>query len=318
MSVTVRRAVHLDDERLDWRLTVTDSAGTEFEVEIWQTHDPLTEWEVGVTYVIRGGYGQTWNDGTSKKLHSSKKWSADRVDTSHDCRLMVMGDTHIGRANHPSKPYRSIDCVGRFREAVEVGLTHDVDGIVHTGDVFHDAVTRSECRTVDETFERMREYDVQFSYVLGNHECERGTRLLRQWENRGVGTHLDMSGSQVADGVTVYGYDHVADARFSVDDMDVPTTLPDRFNLLVLHQTLSPFRRRAHVDLDEINERTREGFDYVVSGHLHDPEKPAWEQGEFLYAGSVENLSVNPAPSDPSVWLLTVKDGSVDTRRRRM
>jgi predicted phosphodiesterase len=318
ISVTVVESNHLDDEKLDWRLTVEDTSGTQFELEIWQTHDPLTTWEEGVAYEIRSGYGQTWDGGREKKLHSSKKWSVDRVDTTHDHRLLVMGDSHVGRDEHPSKPYRSIDCAGRFREGIETAISHDADCIVHTGDVFHDHVTESECETVESAFQRLQDTETAFYYVLGNHECERGNRLLREWERHGVATHLDMRGVALSDDVRLYGYDHRPGSDFTVDEMDVPRLRADSTAILVLHQTLAPFRETADVSLTEINERSGAGFDYVLSGHLHDPERPDWAGGEVLYAGSMEDLSTNPSPSDPSVWSLTVDDGEIDTRRRKL
>lgn len=318
ISVTVTEAVHHNDEKLDWRLTVEDSSGKQFELEIWNKHDPLTEWDEGAEYEIRNAYGQTWSNGRKKKLHSSRKWSADRTESSYDCRLMVMGDSHIGRKEHPSKPYQSIDCAGKFNQAVEAAVAHDVDCVVHTGDVFHDYTIEEDCNTVNSAFERMQNAGIKFYYILGNHECDRGNRLLRRWERRGVATHLDMDGSEIVNGVKTYGYDHRLGSKFSVEEMDVPTLLMNSVSILVLHQTLAPFRAGADVDLDEINAKPFGGFDYVVSGHLHDPEQPNWEEGEFLYAGSTEDLSKNQDASDPSVWFLTVEDGSVDTHRQRL
>lgn len=318
ITVTVTEAVHRNDEKLNWRLTVEDSSGNQFELEIWNKHNPLTEWEEGEEYKIRNGYGQTWHNGRKKKLHSSGKWSADRVDSSPDCRLMVMGDSHVGRKEHPNNPYQSIDCAGKFKQAVEAAVAHGADSILHTGDVFHDYATEEDCETVDDAFERMRDADIDFYYILGNHECDRGNRLLREWERRGIATHLTMDGSEVTDNVRVYGYDHRNGSKFSVEKMDVPTILMSPVSILVLHQTLVPFRSDAEVDLDEINNKPFGGFDYVVSGHLHDSEQPSWEDGEFLYAGSTEDLSKNSDASDPSVWFLTVEDNAIDTLRRKL
>ena len=316
--VTVVEADHRDDERLDWRLVVEDRSGTRFDLDIWQKHDPLTEWEVGATYEVRCGYGQTWDDGGERKLHSSTRWSVDRVDAAYACRLLVMGDTHVGRANHPSKPHRPIDCAGTFRQAVEVAVAQDADAVVHTGDVFHDAADESACETVDSALGRLADAGIEFYYILGNHECDRGTRLLRRWERRGVATHLDMRGSTVVPGVRLYGHDYTNGAALSVPEMGVPTVPSDEVSMLVLHQRLAPFRSDADVDLDAIDMRSGGGFDYAVSGHLHDPERPPWDGGEFLYAGSTEDLSTNPSPAEPSVWSLTVDDGTVTTRRRRL
>lgn len=316
--VIVIEAVHHNGEKLDWRLTVEDSSGKQFELEIWNKHDSLIEWQENAEYVVRNGYGQTWDNGEKKKLHSSKKWSVDRIDSVLDCRLMVMGDSHVGREEHPSKPYQSIDCAGKFDQAITVAVAQDADAVLHTGDVFHDYATEEDCETVDTAFKRIRDANIDFYYILGNHECDRGTYLLRRWERRGVATHLDMDGSTITDDVMVYGYDHRHGSKFSVEEMDVPTLLMSSVSILVLHQTLVPFRSNADVDLDEINSKPIGGFDYVVSGHLHDPERPDWADGEFLYAGSTENLSKNSDASDPSVWVLNVRGGKVDTARRKL
>lgn len=314
----VIEADHIDGEKLDWRLTVEDMSGKNIEVDIWQKHDPLFVWEEGAQYEIRGAYGQTWAGGRRRKLHSSRKWSADRIGKDYDCRLMVMGDTHIGRAKHPSKPYLPIDCAGKFRQAIEAAVTNNVDYILHTGDVFHDFVSEVDCGITDEAIERIEDAGIELLYILGNHECDRGARLLHRWEQRGVARHLDMDGVNVSDRVRVYGYDYCSESTFSIDDMGVPFVPSELVSILVLHQTLAPFRDDAIIDLDEINDRSMNGFDYVVSGHLHDPEQPNWDGGEFLYAGATEDISTNPSPSDPSVWFLTVNGTSIKTERRRL
>lgn len=229
-----------------------------------------------------------------------------------------MGDSHIGRKKHPSNPYRSVDCAGKFKQAIEAAVDHDVDSILHTGDVFHDYATEGDCDTVDSAFERMQSSGIDFYYVLGNHECDRGNRLLERWEAHGVATHLDMDGSEVTEKVKVYGYDHRPGSKFSVEDMDIPFSLIESTSILVLHQTLAPFRSRADVDLDEINSRPLGGFDCVVSGHLHDPEQPNWDDGEFLYVGATEDISTNNDASDPSVWFLIVEGEKIDTHRWKL
>lgn len=318
ISVRVIKADHHNDEKLDWRLTVEDRSGKQFDLEIWQKHDPLVEWEEGVEYEVRNAYGQTWSNGQEKKLHSSKKWSVDRVDSNHDCRLMVMGDSHVGRQEHPNDPYKTVDCAGKFKQAIEAAISHKADCILHTGDVFHDYVTEAECDIVDSAFRRLERADVDIYYILGNHECDRGKTLLKRWERNGVAVHLDTGGVEMVPGVNVYGYDHVSPDKFAVEDMELPPFLKDPVSILVLHQTLAPVRSGAKVDLDEINSVPSGGFDYVISGHLHDPEQPAWENGELLYAGSTEDISTNPEPSDPSVWYLTIEDESIDTHRRKL
>lgn len=229
IAVTVIDAVHHDDEKLDWRLTVEDTSGNQFDLEIWQKHDPLTDWEEGAKYEIRNAYGQTWSSGRKKKLHSSRKWSANRAESSYNCRLMVMGDSHVGRKEHPSKPHKSIDCAEKFKQAVEAAIVHKADCILHTGDVFHDYATEEDCSTVDATFQQIENTDIEFYYILGNHECDRGNRLLQRWERQGVATHLDMDGSEIVDGVKVYGHDHRPGSKFSVEDMGVPSFYLTRY-----------------------------------------------------------------------------------------
>lgn len=318
ISVTVIEAVHHEGDALDWLLTVEDASGKRFELEIWQKHDPLTNWEEGEEYEIRNAYGQVWDGGKSKKLHSSKKWSTSQKGSSYDCRLMIMGDSHVGRKEHPSSPTQHIDCSGKFERAIEIAIAQDVDAVIHTGDIFHDAVTEKECDTVNSVFNRLQAEGIDFNYILGNHECDRGNRLLRQWDRRGVATHLDMDGSKIVGGVNVYGHDYCPGSSFPMEEMGVPLLFMDSVSLLILHQTLAPFFSGADVNLDEINSKSFGDFDYVASGHLHDPERPSWDGGEFLYAGSTENLSTKPDASDPSVWVLTVTGDSIDTRREKI
>lgn len=318
ITVEVVRATHEDGPKKDWDLTVSDPQGTQFPLEVWQKHDPLLDWKTGMKYEIQNAYGQTWNGGSRKKLHSSKKWSAQPVGSAHDARLVVMGDTHVGRETHPKNAYQSIDCARKFKEAVEIAIARGADSIVHTGDVFHDSVSEADCRTVDSAFQLMRDEDIQFYYILGNHECDRGKRLLSRWETEGVAIHLSTDGEETSEGVYLYGYDHRPGSELVVEEMGLPPVLLNSPSILVLHQTLAPFRANANVDLSEICDTSLGSYDYVVSGHLHDPERQQWEGGEFLYAGSTEDLSKNYNASDSSIWVLTVTDGDIDTQRHKV
>jgi predicted phosphodiesterase len=318
ISLTVVNAVHHNDDKLDWELTVEDKSGKHFSLQIWQKHDPLIEWEAGNEYEIRNAYGQTWSNGQKKRLHSSGKWAVDRLEDSSDCRLMVMGDSHVGRKEHPSNPYQSIDCAGKFKEAIEAAMDYGVDCIVHTGDVFHDSVSEEDCEIVDSAFKQIQNVGIEFYYIRGNHECERGDRLLEHWKQQNVAVHLDMNGVAIAEDMMIYGYDHIHGSKFSVDDMDVPLFLSGSVSILVLHQTLAPATLGAKVDLDAINGKSADDFDYVVSGHHHDPKRSEWNNSEFLYAGSTEDISTNSDPSDPSVWFISVDGNAITTNRYKL
>jgi DNA repair exonuclease SbcCD nuclease subunit len=310
-------AVNHDGKKLDWRLTVEDSNRRRFKLEIWKKHDPLIEWKEGEYYEIRDGVGQVWTkESKQKKLHSSGEWSAERIDPPPDCSVMVMGDSHVGQKRHSGYPNPPVDCAQKFKQAVTVGINRGVDYVVHTGDVFYESVTEGECNTVNEAFQMMADAGTKFLYILGNHECDRGNRLLQRWDNNGVAIHLDQDGIPLTSDVRVRGHDYQPGSTLSVANMALPDVLINTDDILVLHQTLGPFHDEPDADLNEINAGTAGGFEYVFSGHIHDPERPDWDEGTFVYTGSVEDLSTKPDSGDPSVWFLDVNDGEISGPER--
>jgi DNA repair exonuclease SbcCD nuclease subunit len=109
----------------------------------------------------------------------------------------------------------------------------------------------------------------------GNHERRgKDTNTLEVLENAGLLVHLncdtiifEKDGVKVA----VHGMSWVPEryAKKILDEWS-PVPLPDCFNILVLHQSISPFIY-SPLDKPTLNkDNLPKGFDVIVNGHIHD------------------------------------------------
>ena len=288
-----------------------DTEGNESYLIDWQRTSLGIDWIPGRTYILSDLSVKKGGQGYRVYLDLTSKAEVIEIGESPpETRLVIMGDSHVGRRRHP-RGRRSIDCATQFQKAVQKAVELEADAVIHTGDVFHDGVTEEDLRVVERSIDILREHETPFYYIIGNHECREGVELLEDHQNRDVITHLTPEGTSIGDRVVVYGIDHHSPDTFPRRSVRQRDRTED-FHILVLHQTLSSVRDGDGVDLPK---STLSEYDYVLSGHLHDAEHHDWHTGTVLYAGPTEWLSRKPSASTPSVWLLTARDDGIETER---
>lgn len=296
----------------EYELTVADTLGESFRVIIWATHDVSIKWREGASYELSHARGDTWNDGTNRILHSTNRFTAERI--GDDVSLLVMGDTHIGRevrTNDTGAPHR---CARSFLTAVSYATHFDADAVIHTGDIFDDQVTTEDIVIARSSLEILEENGIPFYYIFGNHETARGKYLLEE-DYESVATQIDTEGVRIADKVEIVGSDYISSNRFSISAADFPQSPNVDKRILVLHQDLAPVRDNGDVNLRSLINPPAVEFNYILSGHLHDTEKHPWKGIDVHYTGSTAKISTKPNADDPAVWLLTVTTDGVEPER---
>lgn len=109
----------------------------------------------------------------------------------------------------------------------------------------------------------------------GNHERRgKDTNTLKALENAGLLVHLDRDTIVFEKGgvkVAIHGMSWTPD-RYAKNVLDEwnPAPLPDCVNILVFHQSISPFvyspLEKPSIDKDNIPK----GFDIIINGHIHE------------------------------------------------
>jgi DNA repair exonuclease SbcCD nuclease subunit len=284
-------------------LNLIDYEGAKISVN-WE---PNHRYRISRCNVTGGGRGH------DVQLAPSKRTVIEPLgSTQQNTRILVVGDTHIGRKKHP-KTKAEIDPLGALTAAVEYSVNQEVDAVVHAGDIFHDNATHLQTLlTRQQVFERLNEAGIPFYYVRGNHESKAGNKLLDELEGTTV-FNLSTTGTTVGTDVQLFGVDHQPEGNIPWDNLTFSKTADNGESILVLHQTLQQLSGEGtkNVDLSRIQRPFDGTFDFVVSGHHHDATMTNWNGIPVMYTGAAERMSTNKDPTDRVAWLLTVTDGSI-------
>ncbi|MFB6252279.1 MAG: DNA double-strand break repair protein Mre11 [Halobellus sp.] len=228
-------------------------------------------------------------------------------------QVIHTGDTHLGYQQYHS-PERRADFLDAFEQVIDDAIETDVDAVVHAGDLFHDR--RPELRDLLGTIRvlrRLRDADVPFLAVVGNHEATRGGQWLDLFENLDLAERLDDTPRLIGD-TALYGLDHVPKSRR--DDLDYDFRAHDAAHAaLVSHGLFTPFAH-ANWETETVLDKSTVDFDAVLLGDNHAPGTEAVADTWVTYCGSTERASA--AEEEPRGYNLVTFDESVDVRRRTL
>lgn len=294
-----------------------DTAQNSLKLIDYEGAEILANWEKNHQYRISSCNVTARGRGHDIQLAPSKRTVVEPLDsTQQSTQVLVVGDTHIGRTEHP-KTKEEIDPLGALIAAAEYSVDQEIDAVVHAGDVFHGNTTRIQAlRTRQRVFERLNEAGIPFYYVRGNHESTPGNRLLNDLEGTAV-FNLSTTMTAVGTDVQLFGIDHHPEEDFPWGDLVFSKNGCGRVSILVLHQTLRQLsaNQAKSIDLSRIQRRFDGTFDFVVSGHHHDATTGSWNGTPVMYTGAAERMSTNKDPTDRVAWLLTVTDKSISYER---
>ncbi|SDQ42901.1 DNA double-strand break repair protein Mre11 [Natronobacterium texcoconense] len=207
-------------------------------------------------------------------------------------RVIHTGDTHIGYQQY-NAPERRRDFLSAFRDVVEDAIEDDVDAVVHAGDLFHDRrPTLVDLQGTVDILRDLREADIPFLAVVGNHEGKRDAQWLDLFADLGLATRLGAE-PEIVDDVAFYGLDFVPRSRR--EDLEYEfAPLPEEADhaTLVSHGLFEPF---AHADWDteRLLEESTVEFDAVLLGDNHHPDTAEMSDTWVTYCGSTERASAS-------------------------
>ncbi|MDL5361533.1 DNA double-strand break repair protein Mre11 [Halalkalicoccus sp. NIPERK01] len=226
-------------------------------------------------------------------------------------RVIHTGDTHIGYRQYHSAERRA-DFLAAFERVAVDAIEEDVDAVVHAGDLFHDR--RPDLQDLLGTLDVLRDLadaDVPFLAVVGNHEGTREGQWLDLFSRMGLATRLDGDGIEIGE-TTFYGLDHVPVSRR--EDVEYDFAPPGTEHAaLVAHGLFEPFAY-ADWDTEEVLESASVGFDAMLLGDNHHPDRAEVEGTWVTYCGSTERVSA--AERDDRGYNLVTFDGDVHITRR--
>ncbi len=227
-------------------------------------------------------------------------------------RVIHTGDTHLGYRQYHS-PERRQDFLDAFESVVEDAVAADVDAVVHAGDLYHDRRPglRDILGTID-VLRPLREADIPFLAIVGNHEGTRDAQWLDLFETLGLAERLDETGRRVGD-TAFYGLDYVPESKRP--DLDYEFAEPDaEHTALVSHGLFTPFAH-ANWDLAEVLGESNVDVDAVLLGDNHAADTAQVGDTWVTYCGSTERASASER--DPRGYnVVEFGDGDVAISRK--
>lgn len=311
IPVTILEIEKVFNSSLAWRLTVEDDAGNEFEVKIWHTHEVDLRCREGWRYVLKNGRGKHQRN-DEVLLSSTDDFTVCRPDGTVE--LLAMGDTHIGRENRPrdaGAPYRT---ARQFVAAMGYAARYDVEAVIHAGDLFDDNPTPEDISIAESAFDILSRHDIPFYFIYGNHGVDIAKDFYDQLRNVTI-SHLDTGGVCLDGRFELFGVDNKTEENFTTAASDFATTSEINRRILVVHNEINPPRKESEILVETLCSPPEVQFDYILSGHLHDPESDAQSGTEIQYLGSTADISANRNARDQSAWLIRVGPDNVDIRR---
>lgn len=254
-------------------------------------------------------------------------------------RLLHTSDTHLGfRQYHLDE--RRQDFADAFSEVITSAIEHDVDAVVHAGDLFHTSRPGiTPLQTVLTELQRLQRAEIPFLLIVGNHERTHDRNWVELLAEIGLATRLDAEGTRISD-TTIYGLDHVPPGQRDRLDYQFEPSETDS-SVLVGHGLFKPFGHgdwstqrilaESPVDFDLMLVGDDHGADYrLVSKNYSDTDtdpshsttnsnseqsgntSSSRERIPISYAGSTERTKADQR--DPRTYsLVTVPaDGDVD------
>jgi DNA repair exonuclease SbcCD nuclease subunit len=226
-------------------------------------------------------------------------------------RVIHTGDTHLGYRQYHS-PERHTDFLVAFEAVIEDAIADDVDAVIHAGDLFHDRQPAlPDVHGAIEVLGDLRTAGIPFLAVVGNHERTRDRQWLDLLSTLNLATRLG-SEPTVIDDTAFYGLDFVP--RSKRDELAYEFAPRDAEHAaLVSHGLFEPFPH-ADWDTEELLRESTVGFDALLLGDNHTPDRAEIDGTWVTYCGSTERTDASER--EPRGYNIVTFEEAVSIRRR--
>lgn len=226
-------------------------------------------------------------------------------------QLLHLSDTHLGHRQYGSDVRRQ-DFIDGFEAGIERAIDHEVDALIHTGDLFHRRTPPlPEVNRCIDILRTAADEGIPFYGIVGNHDRKIDDQWLDLIEQTGTAARLDTSPTMVNEDVALYGIDAVPTPAWGSAEFELaPPPNEDAYRLLCMHQLLHPPVPdvMAEHPTEEVIERLNIEIDGLALGDYHEPESERVAGVDVWYSGSTERGS-SDEQGPRSVTLLGINNG---------
>lgn len=249
-------------------------------------------------------------------------------------RFLHFSDTHLGNREY-GEAFRELDFYEAFQEAIDLGLSENVDFFVHSGDLFDTwnpgnhplLMFKESARKISNAGKRMY-------IIMGDHDRPKrkddpaskifdflGVKLLDDGsEAAQKKIELDFDGEKIL----LYGISNMKGLRR--DQLAEEYRIAEaqardyRSSVLLSHQAVSPY---LHPEACETRyDELPKTFSYLAFGHIHDHMIRPKDSPVFSYAGSTDMTSSSEISrflkEGKGVNIVDVSNGNVSVERLKL
>ena len=249
-------------------------------------------------------------------------------------KILIISDAHLGFAQGTERENDSFEAV---EESFQRGL--DTDVVLIPGDLFDSKVPKTEtlvkamqllikpmlvkgkAKIIEGINKDIKKClflnsGVPVIAIHGTHERRVKGLLnpIEALEKAGFLVYLHCNAVILSDGnekVCVHGMSTVPDQYAgSVLKEWNPKPIEDCYNILMIHQSVSPFMYAEHM-LD-VNELPK-GFDLYICGHIHEAKKTSYDGKPLIIPGSLIPTQLTKESINPKgFWKIDTKTGETE------
>lgn len=227
-----------------------------------------------------------------------------------------ISDTHLGKAPEET-PQRRGDLLSNFEEGLEIAIEESVDCVIHTGDLGDGARLEEGIeQSVVALLKRLRQEDIEYLQLPGNHDSRSNTATLQTLSNKGLAQLLGKEPITVGQ-CAFYGVSDISNNNATGPGFFEPVPENTECTVLCGHGTFEEFAAKpaptqpsAERLLTNINIQPN----LVLMGHLH--QKHAVKEFDGIsvcYAGST--FGELDAGSERYVWVLNIDTSEREAKR---
>jgi DNA repair exonuclease SbcCD nuclease subunit len=231
--------------------------------------------------------------------------------------ILHVSDTHIGYQQYRNSTRRE-DYLDAFEQALQIARgehpDHDndpVDAVLHTGDLFDDQLTSfDDVFACHEALRGLREANIPFYVIVGNHELRRNTNFVDEFALTGDAIRLTRSPTILNDEVALYGINSVREPDWDDADFSLEPADEGLVRLVAMHQLFSPpidqidHEASNIIDLEPVFDRFGTEIDGVALGDCHERMGDTCRGVPVWYPGATERTGRDKP--QPSVDILTI------------
>lgn len=208
--------------------------------------------------------------------------------------VLHVSDSHLGASLTNVSEYSTDNgCLGGFKQAITVGVERDVDGILHTGDLFHNdrnGIPEPVVEATRQELRRLRNADIPFYIIEGNHERKEGRSVLTTLKKQALVIPLSETPQRVGDGIQLYGRNYATKKEWQRGSWTPGQFDTDRIGILAVHQSIAPVSSSDYPEcsIAEVVSMAKPHIQVVAAGHLHSYQIH-WEDGiPFVFSDATE------------------------------